>query len=182
MSHLVNGGKIRNLLHINTHLNKVPSSLCILKSHGVWEESLDPMTLGICPINEIYNAGTIPHSQRFLAGQIPMVRGSQMDFTLNDHGEMSVFNFRGTVNMSDKDFVYFRTWHIHCLGAKYCEVQWSIWKSSSHAHEDPRTHAERVAYPTIFAYVCNATGCHQANGVLVQFRKAIYQLKVFHLF
>ena len=55
------------------------------------------MTMGICPINKIYNAGTIPHGQRFLAGQIPMVRGSQMDFTLNDHGEMSVFNFRGTV-------------------------------------------------------------------------------------
>ena len=51
------------------------------------------MTMGICPINKIYNAGTIPHGQRFLAGQIPMVRRSQMDFTLNDHGEMSVLFF-----------------------------------------------------------------------------------------
>ena len=55
------------------------------------------MNMGICPINEIYNAGTIPHGQRFLAAQLPMDRGSQMDFTLNDHGEMSDFNFRGTV-------------------------------------------------------------------------------------
>ena len=55
------------------------------------------MTMGICPINKIYNAGTIPHSQRFLAGQIPMALGSQMDLTLKDHGEMSGFNFRGTV-------------------------------------------------------------------------------------
>ena len=55
------------------------------------------MTMVICPINKIYNAWTIPHGQRFLAGQIPMVRGSQLDFTLNDHGEMSVFNFRGNV-------------------------------------------------------------------------------------
>ena len=54
--------------------------------------------MGICPVNKIYNAGTIHHGQRFLAGQIPMVRGSQIDFTFNDHGEMSVFNFRGTVN------------------------------------------------------------------------------------
>ena len=53
------------------------------------------MTMGICPINKIYNAGTIPHGQRFSAGQILMVRGSQMDFTLNDHGEMSVFKKRG---------------------------------------------------------------------------------------
>ena len=55
------------------------------------------MTMGICPINKIYNTGTIPHGQTVLARQIPMVRGSQMDFTLNDHGEMSVFEFRGTV-------------------------------------------------------------------------------------
>ena len=47
--------------------------------------------MGICPISEIYNTGTIPHGQSFLAKQIPMVRGSQMDFTLNDHGEMSNF-------------------------------------------------------------------------------------------
>jgi hypothetical protein len=45
------------------------------------------------PIDKIYKAGTNPHGQRFLAGKIPMVRGSQLDFTLNDHGEMSVFNF-----------------------------------------------------------------------------------------
>jgi hypothetical protein len=55
----------------------------------------DPMTMGI--INRIFNAGTIPYGQRFVAGQIPMVRGSQMDFTLNDHGEMSIFKFRGNV-------------------------------------------------------------------------------------
>ena len=42
--------------------------------------------------------GTIPHGQRFLAGQIPMVTGSELDFTLNDHGEMSIFNFRGNVS------------------------------------------------------------------------------------
>jgi hypothetical protein len=29
------------------------------------------MTMGICPIDEIYNAGTIPHSQRFLADKSP---------------------------------------------------------------------------------------------------------------
>ena len=51
-----------------------------------------------CPVHKIHNAGSIPDGQRFLAGQIPMVRGSQMDFTLNDHGEMAVFNFRGTVS------------------------------------------------------------------------------------
>ena len=53
--------------------------------------SADPMIMGICPINKIYNAGTIPHSQRYLAGQIPIVQGFKMDFTLNDYGEMSVF-------------------------------------------------------------------------------------------
>ena len=55
------------------------------------------MTMGICPINKIQNTGTIPQGQRVLAEQIPMVRGSQMDFTFNDHGEMSVFDFRGTM-------------------------------------------------------------------------------------
>jgi hypothetical protein len=57
------------------------------------------MNTGICPIYKKYNAGTIPRGQRFLAGQIPMVKGSQMDFTLNNHGSMSVFNFRGAVAM-----------------------------------------------------------------------------------
>ena len=32
--------------------------------------------MGICPINKTNNAGTIPHDQRFLAGQIPKVKGS----------------------------------------------------------------------------------------------------------
>ena len=44
-------------------------------------------------INKIYNIEKIHHGQRFLAGQLTMVRGSQMDFDLNDHGEMYVFNF-----------------------------------------------------------------------------------------
>jgi hypothetical protein len=52
------------------------------------------MTIGICPINKVYDAGTFPLGQRFLAGQIPMVKGSEMDFTLNDHGEMSISTFR----------------------------------------------------------------------------------------
>ena len=47
------------------------------------------MTMVICPINKIHNTGTIPYGQRVLTGQIPMVKGSQMDFTLIDHGEMS---------------------------------------------------------------------------------------------
>ena len=38
------------------------------------------MTMGICPISGIYNSGTIPHGQRFLAGQIPKVRGYEIDF------------------------------------------------------------------------------------------------------
>ena len=56
------------------------------------------MTMGICLLIKYIMLGQFPHGQRFLAGQIPMVSGSQMDFTLNDHGEMSVFNFRGTVS------------------------------------------------------------------------------------
>ena len=50
------------------------------------------MIMGICHINKICNAGTIPLGQRFLARQIPRVRGSQLDFTLNDM-ETSVFQF-----------------------------------------------------------------------------------------
>ena len=51
------------------------------------------MTMQTCPINKIYNAGTIPHGKGYLAGQIPKFRGSQMDFTLNNHWEMSVFKY-----------------------------------------------------------------------------------------
>ena len=47
------------------------------------------MTMGICPINKIYNAWTTLLGQEFITGQIPMVRGSGMDFTLSNHGEMS---------------------------------------------------------------------------------------------
>ena len=39
-------------------------------------------------INKIYKIEKIPHVQRFMAGQHTMVRGSQMDFTLNAHREM----------------------------------------------------------------------------------------------
>ena len=35
--------------------------------------------------------GQFPHGKRFLKRQIPMVRGSEMDFNLNNHGELSVF-------------------------------------------------------------------------------------------
>jgi hypothetical protein len=40
------------------------------------------MTIGICPINKIYSAGTIPHGKTYLAGQNPEVGGSEMDFSL----------------------------------------------------------------------------------------------------
>ena len=52
------------------------------------------MTMGICPINKIYFAGTIPHDQRFMGGQIPKVRGSEMVFTLNSQPwEIVCFQF-----------------------------------------------------------------------------------------
>jgi hypothetical protein len=44
---------------------------------------------GICHNHKIYNAETTPHGQRFLSGQIPRVRGFEMDYTLNNHKEMS---------------------------------------------------------------------------------------------
>ena len=50
-----------------------------------------------CTINKIYNIEKIPHGQRFLAGQLTIVRGSQKDIALNNHGEMYVFNFCGNV-------------------------------------------------------------------------------------
>ena len=62
-------------------------------------------------INKIYNIENIPHSQRFLAGQLTMVKGSQMDFALNNHGETYVFNFFG-----DRHVTY--SGHIFTLNLK----------------------------------------------------------------
>ena len=76
----------------------VPSLLFILKSQDISPWSFrgrpDPMTMGICPIYKIQDNS--PRSKIF-GRTNPKVRGSEMDFTLKDHGQMSVFNFRGTV-------------------------------------------------------------------------------------
>ena len=59
-----------------------PSFLCIVKSQDIspWSLTGKPRSHdhGICPINKIYNDQKIPHGNRFVVGQIPKVRVSEM--------------------------------------------------------------------------------------------------------